>query len=162
MATIEIIKAERSHVDTVAQSMRQSDRDEIWASSLTTPYEALDASLSFSPMAWTATLDGVPFCMFGVAAASPLCKHGIPWMLGSPQIEKNAVGFLRRSKACLTNVTQHYKVLSNYVDARNLTAIRWLKWMGFTLRPPIPHGPFNLLFHPFEFKESVTCVIRFP
>lgn len=153
MATIEIIQADRSHIAVVAPIMRQCDRDEIWASSLTTPHEALEASLSFSPMAWTATLDGEPFCMFGVAAASPMCRHGIPWMLGGPQIEKNAFGFLRRSKACLANVTQHYKALSNYVDARNLVAIRWLKWMGFTLRPPIMHGPFNLPFHPFEFRS---------
>lgn len=91
--------------------------------------------------------------MFGVAASSPLCRHGIPWFLGGPQIHANVPGFLRLSKAVVAKFLRHYPTLSNHVDARNSSAIRWLKWLGFTIRPAEPHGPFNLPFHPFEYRS---------
>ena len=98
-------------------------------------------------------MGGQPFCMLGVSASSPLCRHGIPWLLGGPQIQDNVPGFLRLSKAAFAKILQRYPSLSNHVDARNLNAIRWLKWLGFTIRPAQPHGPFNLPFHPFEYRS---------
>ena len=153
MAAIEIVRAETAHIAAIAAAIRPADRFEVWAASLSTPEEALLASLAFSTLAWTGLADGAPFCMFGVCAASRLCRHGIPWLLGGTQIEANAVGFLRRSKSCLREVRQEYGILSNFVDARNLAAIRWLKWLGFTILPVQPHGPFNLPFHPFEMRS---------
>ena len=41
----------------------------------------------------------------------------------------------------------------NYVDARHTDAIRWLKWLGFTLHPATPYGPFDLPFHKFTMGE---------
>ena len=43
-----------------------------------------------------------------------------------------------------------YRVLTNYADARNTTAIRWLRWLGFNILPAIPFGLDGLPFHPFE------------
>ncbi len=43
-----------------------------------------------------------------------------------------------------------YRVLRNHVDARNSQAIRWLGWLGFTLKPAVPYGVARLPFHPFE------------
>ena len=153
MATLEIIPADESHIASILQTFRQADRDEVWASSLLTPSEALHVSLSLSAVSWSMTVDGVPFCMFGVAAASPGCRHGIPWLLGGNQIEENAFAFARISKRGLKNVLRHYQMLSNVIDARNETAIRWLKWLGFSILPATPYGPFNLPFHPFEMRS---------
>ena len=154
MVEIDIIQAHPGHIKQIASIMRQADRDEVWASHLASPAEALEISLGFSPMAWTGRLDQQPFCMFGVAVASPQCRHGAPWMLGGPQIERHSLGVLRRSRVCIAEMTKHYPVLSNLADARNRTSLRWLNWLGFTIRPAIPHGPFNLLFHPFELRSS--------
>ena len=158
MAIIEIAPASPDHIPVLAATLRPADRLEIWASSLVTPEEGLRLSLSFSPWARTMLLDGVPFCMFGVAAASPLCRHGMPWLLGSELIETHARPFLRLSKKHLPEMTAQFPILSNHVDARNPVAIRWLRWLGFTLAPAIAHGPFNMPFHPFELRmPSHVC-----
>jgi hypothetical protein len=40
------------------------------------------------------------------------------------------------------------------VDARYTVAIRWLQKLGFTILPPIPVGPDQMMFHPFEIKRA--------
>jgi len=153
LATIEIVIANRDHLDAVADCLRPADRQEIWAATLATPHEALDISLSFSTLAWTGLIDGVPFVMFGVAAASPWCRHGIPWLLSGPQIEIHRTAALRLCRRYIKEIAEQHPILANFVDARNRTSIRWLKWLGFTVKPAIPYGPFNLLFHPFEMRS---------
>jgi hypothetical protein len=138
----------------MAQTMRPADRFEVWASSLVRPDEALTASLNLSALAWSALVDGIPVCMFGAAAVSPLSKKAIPWFLASTGIERHHTLFLRHSRPQLEAMTKRFPVLSNTVDARNHAAIRWLKWLGFTVHPAIPFGPFNLPFHPFELRRT--------
>ena len=45
-----------------------------------------------------------------------------------------------------------YTWLVNWVDDRNTCAIRWLKWMGFTIHEPEPYGVANLPFRRFDMK----------
>jgi hypothetical protein len=153
LATIKIVNTKRQHIEPIAKMMRSADRYEVWASSLATPYQAIASSLEYSDLAWTAMVDDEPIFIFGVAAISPISRHGAPWMLGSQRIEDFPVTFLRSSRKCLTLITDQYPILSNFVDARNITSINWLEWLGFTIKPAQPFGPFNLLFHPFELRR---------
>lgn len=151
---VEIIPAHPDHIAPIAATMRPADCFEIWAGSLTRPEEALNASLALSPKAWTAIVDSTPVCMFGAAAVSPLSKRGIPWFLASTRLERHRKPFLRHSRAQLDVMATDFPTLSNWVDARNLAAIRWLKWLGFTLYPAVPFGPFGFPFHPFELRKQ--------
>ena len=49
---------------------------------------------------------------------------------------------------------QEFPYMFNYVDVRHKEAIRWLKWLGFTLNEPTPYGPFGLPFHKFHMGEE--------
>ena len=151
---VEFVKATIDHIAPIAQTMRSADCYEVWASSLSRPDEALKASLDLSPLAWTALVDDRPICMFGAAAVSTLSKRAIPWFLASTEIERHKRDFLQLSQGQLQAMLAQFPILANYVDARNAAAIRWLKWMGFTLKPATPHGPFNLPFHPFEMRSA--------
>ena len=47
----------------------------------------------------------------------------------------------------------YYDRLENRVDARNVPAIRYLRWLGFTLWPVMPWGHAGLPFYPFTIRR---------
>lgn len=130
--------------------MREADVREVWAASRSSPYSALRQSLEVCPSAKTGLVDGRVLCMFGVSRPTALSLVGVPWMLGTQEIESNARAFLRRSRQAVEDMKrQGFSVLANFVDARNTHAVEWLRWLGFTVNPAIPYGPFRMPFHPF-------------
>lgn len=136
-ADIQIVRARAAHIRTIAERMRQADRDEVWAASRETPVGALMYSLRKSSVAWTALVDGRPEVMWGVGDINILAGVGAPWLLGTDAVEKHSVAFLRRSADFRAQLLARYSVLRNFVDDRNTVSIRWLKWLGFKLSDPV-------------------------
>lgn len=134
---IQIVTALPDHVASIADRMRQADRDEIAAGSGKTPGEALSFSLDKSTLARTALIDGVPEVMFGVGDLNVLAGVGAPWLLGTDAVERHYVAFLRGSIDWRDQLLARYSVLRNVVDVRNRASLRWLQWLGFTLSEPI-------------------------
>lgn len=60
---------------------------------------------------------------------------GIVWLLGTDGLTADWRWFLRASRALLEEHAVGYARLLNVVDARHEQALRWLGWLGFTLRP---------------------------
>lgn len=149
-----IVPARVFHVEQFAPWIRAADRAEIWASHRMSPEAALDYGIRSSSHAWAGFVDDTPVCVFGVTPRAMLGRVGTPWMLGTDAVERHAVTFLRRSRPCVSAMRAEYDALVNYVDARNLTAARWLRWLGFTLAAPEPYGPDRLPFHPFEWRRA--------
>lgn len=136
-ADIQIVPARMRHVLHIAKRMRQADRDEVWAAARKSPAEALIYSLRKSTIAWTAIVDGRPEVMWGAGDINVLTGVGAPWLLGTDAIEKHTVAFLRRSVDFREQLLSRYSILRNFVDDRNVVAIRWLKWLGFELLDPV-------------------------
>ena len=132
--------------------MRQADRDEVFAASGKSPAEALAYSLRKSAMAHTALIDGRPEVMFGVGDLNVLAGVGAPWLLGTDEVEKHAVAFLRGSVEWKLKLLARYSVLRNFVDDRNTASIRWLKWLGFTLSDPVEVRGY--VFRLFELRAD--------
>ena len=149
MPPVEVVPARPEHLAPIARAMRASDRAEVWAAAMLGPGQGLALSLAASPLAWTGVMGGQPACMFGACAVPADPNHGVPWLLGTDAIDHNAVAFLRHTRATITVMQERFPFLSNHVDARNATSVRWLRWLGFTLGDPVPLGPFALPFHPF-------------
>lgn len=154
MAEILIRPATADDVTDLAPRLRQADCDEVWASHRSKPEESLARSLRLSTQAWAGLADGRPICLWGVAPASLINRIGVPWLLGSDDIETHQVAFLRRSRPMVGEMMETYAVLSNWVDARNRVSMRWLRWLGFTLFPAQPFGPDGLPFHRFELRST--------
>lgn len=57
---------------------------------------------------------------------------GSIWMVGTPELKKISVSFLRNCQGVFKVLKNNFSILHNYVDARNELHIRWLKWMGFS------------------------------
>lgn len=148
--------ATQAHVDAMLGSLREDDERECWASVRMTADAALQHSYDSSQLKWTGLLGRHPVIMFGVGAPAVLSLIGSPWLLGTDHTRLLGSRILRDSKMYIEQMQSRYTVLANFVDARNLISIRWLKWCGFTIEEARPFGPDGLPFHPFWMKQEVV------
>ena len=148
-----IVPAKYYHAVHMYKNMAQRDRDECWAAGHRGPLQALNESLAASPDAKTGLYKDRVVCMYGVAEISILSNIGIPWLLGTDEIEEHSKYFLRQNRYYMNDIKKKYSYLFNFVDARNTVAIRWLKWLGFKVSEAQPFGPDEMPFHKFEMSN---------
>jgi hypothetical protein len=135
----------------VVDNMRDEDIEECMACGRT----ALDAlSRSFEVSEVTYTLmspDGHPAAILGVTDG-PLGEHfGIVWMLGTNDIKKHKMHFLRACKAGLDSLFAECgkEALYNYTYANNSLHHVWLRWLGFTFLRQVELPPYGHSFYEF-------------
>ena len=151
----EIVPATSQHASELSLTMRKADRDEVVAQADVHPAFGLGYSIGNSEKSWAGLADGEVLCLFGVAAKDEMdATVGAPWMLGSDALVTHQRAFLRGCHGVVAEMQSMFPVLENHVDARNTTAIRWLRWLGFDIFATEPYGPFNLPFHPFRRVRS--------
>lgn len=138
----------------IAPRMRQQDVDELWASSRSTPVEALVMSLECSDFTFTGVINGRPECMFGLSIVSHVTGHGSPWFLGTDEILNHRRDFLRASVQWRDMFLARASDLRNCVDDRNEVSKRWLRWLGFELTDPVPMGYDGAMFRMFSYKGA--------
>lgn len=154
MVASKIVPALPEHAEIIAASVRPEDRDELWASTMSPPIEAMTRGIHYSEESYTGMIDDVPVCMWGVVMDSFLTRSGTPWMVGSTDLDRHAMTFLRQCRAPLLEMLGRYDRLENYVDARNKRSIAWLRFMGFTVdKKAEEYGFLKMPFHRF-WKES--------
>jgi hypothetical protein len=139
--------ATMADAEEMAPILRKEDREEVWASHKHTPLEALQYALNFSEECWVARADGKILCMFGIAKMTLLGDTATPWLLGSEEIPKHWRHFLRYGRKVVNAWKERYPVLINFSDSRYITAVRWLRWLGFTIHDAKPFGPYGVPFH---------------
>jgi hypothetical protein len=153
MTAFHILPASEAHAVAMAPHLRPADAAEVYATSGRGPEEALTAALRRSTQAWTCLIDGEPACIWGVGPLSLVAGKGCPWLLGTEAVERHPLAFLRQSRGFLAIMLRTYSQLENHVDARNRLSIRWLRWLGFTIGPPLPYGFLGLPFHRFHMER---------
>lgn len=142
----EVRTATKQDITFIAERLRKADRQEFTA---TTGLKPLALPFMLTPhnvKVWT--VDGRPVCMFGIDRISSLQRIYAPWLMGTKDIEKHPIAFLRSAQALVSNQVGR---LMNVVDARNTLHIKWLKWMGFSFTKLIhQYGAARLPFYRFE------------
>lgn len=135
----------------LADNLRPADLDEIHAQLGADADEAMLASLQASSDAWLITdRSHLPIALTGVAP-SAVPGVGTPWLVGTPGIRDEASSFARQTRRYVEEMHKDYRVLTNFVDARNTEAIDWLLFAGFNLIDADPrHGPEERLFLQFS------------
>lgn len=136
-------------VASVALLMREADRDEIAAASGIPPLMAVRGSVAASIEAYAGRLDNRTMFVCGIAPASFLAGHVRPWLLATYEAPKYAVLFMRQQRRIVGDWQKRYRLLENYVDARNAASIKWLKLLGFQFEPAQPFGIEQRPFHRF-------------
>lgn len=137
--------------DLLLGSLRALDRAEVEAASGDVERTVL-LSLRITPGAMGAfTRAGEAICYWGAAPMNLLSEVAVPWLLGTDLLSRPlfARTALRRARLEVRGYCEQYRLLVNYVDARNTPSIRWLRRVGFTIEPAAPHGVAGLPFHRF-------------
>jgi hypothetical protein len=134
--------------------LRKSDIDEVWASAHYTPEQALRFSLKISLMAFTVEYHGVPVAIFGVAPDNLTGSRASIWLLGTDDINRMRITFLKESRKFIRYFLWFYPVLYNFVDDRNKKTIEWLTWCGAQFLEPAPYGYDGLPFRFFELRRD--------
>lgn len=150
-----IEQAHIDHIPDITKMVRLADREEIWASSMQSPERVMQRGLVISDFALTGFVDETPVLMWGVVIQSFIGSVGTPWMVGTEHLDKVAIPFLRRCRAPVMALFENYDKLQNHVDARNVKAIQWLKWLGFKFEAePRPYGYLSLPFYKFWMEKD--------
>jgi len=140
MARYSLLPATEADARELAPLLRAPDRAEVLALGVE-PVEGLLSSLRSSKEAWTArAADGRIICMAGVCPASLVGQTGVPWLLGSDLVPVYRRPFMVETRAMIARWLTLFPVLRNLVDARYEAAIRWLRWLDFTIGEPMPVG----------------------
>lgn len=151
--SIEVVQATLDHAEFIAPRMRQADVDECWASNRLKPFDALVLGLQATRACWTGLYRREPFCMFGVVRAKHDHDVGVVWLLATDRIRDCSREFLRQNGQYVQAMRAQFKVLTNYVDDRNVVSKRWLEWLGFEMDTvTVPYGPDKLPFRRFEMR----------
>ena len=132
--------------------MRPADKRELWLSHKQRPAEGLRHTCRTSIRCLSGFQDGRLVAMWGVSVESLLGGAGVPWFTSSEEVDDHPISFLRASREGLEELSEGFALLTNYVSVDHSKAIRWLTWLGFTLEPPAPYGPFGSLFHRFTLE----------
>lgn len=152
---IQWVKPTVALVKSIAADMRQADAEEVWASNHHTPIESMMKGWELSDVSTIAIDDnGEPLVMIGLVKRDMLTGSGVVWMLGADRAMKHKKEFFRQTKPIINEMLTICPRLCNMVHSKNTNSILWLKWLGFTIDEPIPHGPDDELFHRFHLERS--------
>jgi len=148
--TVFVRQVREGDVDYLLGHMREADRREITSAAGDDHREIVETSIAHSPFCWAAELDGRLISVWGFVPATLIGDTAIPWMLGTDDISLIPGALTRIARGHIALVRETYPLLVNYVDVRNTASWRWLKRLGFTLRPPIAFGREGLPFYRFD------------
>lgn len=125
-----VTEATTEHCYALEQRLRIADIQEIVAASGKEPIEALLLGLENSDPC-ISIMDGDRVMgMYGVVPVDN--RIGGVWLLGSNELvtKPYSTEFVRKCREYANDLYLMYDVMGNWVDERNRTHIRWLKWMG--------------------------------
>lgn len=154
MIKAQIVPATQAHIEEILPRVRQADIDEFKASGGWDARRVLECGLRTSTFCCAGLINGRVITIFGVAPGSIIGGTGLPWLVGTNDLEKYQRTFLRRCRKVVHAMLTVYPYLENYVDERNHVAKTWLKWLGFELDSAAPFGVNGLLFHRFHMERK--------
>lgn len=94
--------------------------------------------------------DGAPVGLCGITPQA--CSHLI-WLLATDGLlatSGHRRQFIRGGRRWVNGLLQKSPLLENWVFAKNVDSVRWLRHLGFEVFPPQPMGPSLQLFHYFR------------
>ena len=153
MVDVLIRDTEPGDVEELIENLRACDRLEVessvgcalWA-------DVIRAGARSSLYSKTALADGKLANMFGVSSVNFVQGIGSPWMLATPEFDRHPRAVIRHCRNYIAPMLALFPHLINHVDARNVRNVAWLRWLGFEISEPEPHGPYGVPFHKFEMR----------
>lgn len=129
MRNLKITPIKPEHA-AITPYLRKADLEEINAMTGLNPELAVAYSIAHTEKGFSAIYNKKIVSIFGVS-------NGLIWLVGTDEISEHPITFFKLSKKIFPELTTGYKRLENYVDERNKLSLRWLKWLGFNIEPPV-------------------------
>jgi len=123
----------------LAPKMRIADREEIRASNGSSPLEALVIPFTYKKSrSYTiiGTVNEGVIGMFGVAPTKDP-EYGIAWLLSSEDLFKHTKQFIKECPYWVSQMSEGYTYIYNWVDRRNWKSLKWLQFLGFEAKEEI-------------------------
>lgn len=120
---------------SIAANMRPADVEELRAVNGCTPAAAMRAALTLPGERWAAYVEDRAVAAFGVSLRAALGGRGVPWFLGTPEVDRLMLSATRAAHRFVSRWAAQHQLLENYVDGRNGKVMRWLRRLGFEVAP---------------------------
>lgn len=141
-------------IEHLAANLRSADHDELMASHGDDVLGAVRHAVHVSTHCWAMHVCGELALIGGAAPVSLLGGIGSPWMLGAAHLDQVPGALTRMGIQYRDICLEAYPHLVNFVDARNVKSIRWLRRIGFTISDyPVPYGVHGMPFYKFEMRS---------
>jgi hypothetical protein len=153
---IKIVPATMAHARAIR--LRAGDAREIAALG-ETPETAFGRTLTRAVWAEAYLIDGEVAAIAGVVLPSLLGTAATPFLMTGQPVDRHRKKFLQLTRAGVARMLAEFPVLTNRVHAEYGEAIRWLRWLGFTIGPALRHGPLGALFHEARLERSTGRLV---
>ena len=146
--------AHRRDADMIAPLLRDADKTEVLRLGGGTLSQTLRLSVQRSAHAGLWSYQSAPLALFGVVPTSLVGGVAAPWLVGTPELAHCRKPFMYHTRLWVDAWLAQWPVLENFVDACYTSAIRWLKWLGFDVHDPAPHGALGRSFCRFTLERQ--------
>ena len=138
-----------SEVYELTPHLRLDDLKELKASNLTS-LQALKEGFRISEKTYSVFADKKIIGMFGYSIKNMPKGYTNVWFLGSNEIEKYPLFFIKEGKKFINKLKEQYKIF-HIVYSKNITHIKYIECMGLFVdkNNPIFHPETNEKFYPF-------------
>ena len=149
---VTIKRATKEDALVVLDNLRPVDEVETYMMTKKSPREAIGELLDSGKEFFIGYVEDQPGALFGLTPFPGNDTIGVPWMIGTPMVEREARHWMPKAKQWIEKANTKYPALSNVVLKQNAHAIRWLKKMGFEfIEADIPGLPGFIQF--VRYKE---------
>jgi hypothetical protein len=152
---LQVVPARLEHAMQFAPMLRAGELDELVAQGFPSAEQALVDGICDSDEACTVFDGDKLVAMFGVAPDRTAQvtvvggrRVGVVWFLTGEGFQRSVRRGLRVARRAVAAMLGLYPVLITVIDARYLGAVRWARWLGFTIGIAVPWGPLGMPFHP--------------
>ena len=156
-AKVEIVEGKLDHLKSLDGRLRLADITEIYSATGENPYAVIRNSWDASVLSWAILYKGRTVCVYGVAPVfSFLGAIGTPWMVGTDEMAAPSVKWVLTKtikRKYIPILLDRFPCLLNFIDVRNTSSIKWLKWCGFKFDKPVKYGYSQLPFFPFYMEK---------
>lgn len=148
-------------ITSLAERLRKADLDSLLAAGSTSAEKSLNDGLALSDICFTAVdRFDTPVFMFGTVPYDDETVAQV-WLMASDEIDNHRRSLNKIAVHFLEVFHRKYHLLSNGIDCRNITHLRWLRWRGFHfVRTISGYGPGKLPFTEIASIRNASCVTQ--
>ena len=114
----------------------------------------MESNIAGADESWSVFGDEGLICIFGIGSGTLMDDKGYPWFIATTRLMQHKKSFLVGTKTVLAEWLKRYPTLMNYVQVKYTSALRWLRWAGFTVHSSKPIGVDGQLIHEVVLRRS--------